>query len=305
MRRSVARRVTTGLTLCAMVACTPALPESMAPPASQPPGAVQTPAAAQPAPQVQAEPVAALEEPQVADTPAGLARQIVQVEAAIRSDLRGARMAAAGHLQQNVYRKLAAKPRWDRRVLARLPAGLRPTVRQIVAANRELMALSGKPPEDLPAWRIVAPAPHTEYLRYYRKAERRFGVPWQYLAAIHLVETRMSRIRGDSVAGAQGPMQFIPTTWAQYGRGDVRDNHDAIMAAGRYLHARGAPGDMDRALFSYNNDVRYVRAVKGYAATMFDDPLAYRGYYHWQVYYAQRGGAVWLPVGYHGRRNNR
>jgi membrane-bound lytic murein transglycosylase B len=287
--------------LLAAVACTPALPPSAGPlPAVvatvPPPDA----AAASQSPQVDAS-----EEPQAADTPAGLAKQIVAVEDAIRSDLRGARMAHAGHLQQNVYRLLAARPRWDARVLARVPRRLRPTVRAIVAANRELMDLSGKPPKDLPPWRIVAPAPHTEYLRYYKKAQRRFGVPWQYLAAIHLVETRMSRIRGDSVAGAQGPMQFIPSTWEIYGRGDVRDNHDAIMAAGRYLRARGAPRDMDRALFSYNNDVRYVRAVKGYASTMFADPRAYRGYYHWQVYYAQPGGAVWLPVGYDGRKNNR
>ncbi len=35
-------------------------------------------------------------------------------------------------------------------------------------------------------------------------------MPWYYLAAINLIETRMGRIDGLSTAGAQGPMQFLP-----------------------------------------------------------------------------------------------
>ena len=93
-------------------------------------------------------------------------------------------------------------------------------------------------------------------------------------------------------------MQFIPATWASYGPGDINSNHDAIRAAGRYLASRGGPADMDRALFSYNNDDRYVAAVKAYASVLLADPAAFDGYYQWQVFYATRGGVFLLPEGY-------
>src|SRR5437899_2712296 len=92
--------------------------------------------------------------------------------------------------------------------------------------------------------------------RLGRRAAHRLGrrgrVPWSYLAAIHLVETRMGRIRATSVAGAQGPMQFMPATWERYGEGDVNSDRDSIRAAARYLRANGAPGRMADALFRYN-----------------------------------------------------
>jgi membrane-bound lytic murein transglycosylase B len=137
-----------------------------------------------------------------------------------------------------------------------------------------------------------------ELLGYYREAEAEFGVPWSYLAAIHLTETVMGRIRGTSVAGAQGPMQFMPATWAAYGEGDINNTRDAIRAAARYLRANGAPADLDYALYRYNPSQRYVNAVKGYAEQMRAVPETYRGYYHWQVYYLTRDGDRHMPVGY-------
>ena len=72
-----------------------------------------------------------------------------------------------------------------------------------------------------------------------------FGIDWTYLASIHLVETRMGRIRGTSVAGAQGPMQFIPATWASYG--PFRGQHSpAILDDGTVLGAEAEYGAMDR-----------------------------------------------------------
>ena len=67
------------------------------------------------------------------------------------------------------------------------------------------------------------------------------------LAGIHLVETRMGRLRGTSPAGAKGPMQFIPETWARFGQGDIESNRDAIRAAARHLVAHGAPDRMRKA----------------------------------------------------------
>ena len=138
-----------------------------------------------------------------------------------------------------------------------------------------------------------------ELLGYYRKAEAAAGVGWNYLAAINLVETGLGRIVGVSHAGAQGPMQFLPSTFAVYGDGgDILSLHDSIMAAGRYLAANGFADDHDHAIFRYNNSNRYVRAVNDYAAVLAADPAAFAGYHRWDIYYRTTAGDVLLPVGY-------
>ena len=167
-----------------------------------------------------------------------------------------------------------------------------------VRASRLLRRLTDPQPK-MPPWRILAPPPPKELLGYYRLAQRRMGVPWTYLAAIHLVESRMGRIRGPSTAGALGPMQFLPSTWDLYGAGgDINDPHDAILAAARLLVANGAPGDMAGALYHYNPSRYYVRAVSMFARTMQRSPSAYRGYWSWRVLYRHKRGTFILPVGY-------
>ena len=166
-------------------------------------------------------------------------------------------------------------------------------------SGRPRSPLDDEPQRRLPRWRIVAPPPAEELLGYYRVAQRRTGVSWTYLAAIHLVETRMGRIRGVSTAGARGPMQFLPSTWDLYGAGgDINDPRDAILAAARLLKASGAPGDMRGALWHYNQSTEYVRAVSEYARTMKRSRSAYRGYWHWRVLYRHARGTYVLPVGY-------
>ena len=237
--------------------------------------------------------------PVAASTPAGVADQIVEAERAIRDPGNSPEeLAWFGHLQQVAYRAVARHPAWDAAVSAAVPEDLRPIVAANVTATRELTTLVRKPRDTLPAWHIVAPAPADELQRYYQEAEAEFGVPWQYLAAVHLVETRMGRLRGTSTAGAQGPMQFLPSTWDAYGEGDINDNRDAIRAAARYLKANGAPGRMDDALYRYNPTPHYVKAVTLYAEEMRRNPRAYLGYYHWQVYYWTIKGDLLLPVGY-------
>ena len=240
-----------------------------------------------------------MEPPPVAADPVAIAAQIANAERAIR-DLKvtGAELAWTGHLQQRIYRTISARPEWREAFLAAVPEAIRGVVTSNLDATSELRA-TVVPGPDLPtAWRIVDPAPLDDLARFYREAETEFGVPWSYLASIHLVETRMGRIRGTSVAGAQGPMQFMPGTWAAYGEGDVNSDRDAIRAAARYLKANGAPANMPNALFRYNNSQRYVRAVTAYAEVMRSEPDAYRGYYGWQVYYLTTKGDILLPVGY-------
>lgn len=156
-----------------------------------------------------------------------------------------------------------------------------------------------KLPTTMPAWQIVPPAPAEELLAAYQEAEATFGISWRYLAAINMVETGLGRIRGTSTAGAQGPMQFMPATWAAYGAGgDINDTRDAIMGAARYLAANNGAVDIDNALYRYNHSDHYVRGVRLYADLMDAHPRAFLGYYHWGVWYVTELGDVYLPVGY-------
>ena len=229
----------------------------------------------------------------------GLVDEVVAAETAIRSPATGD-LPRLAQRAQAISRMLSTKTDLLPRALERAPSAMRGAVEANVTAGAELRALT-KPKSQLPPWRIIAPPSADELRRHYAESEARFGIPWQYLASIHLVETRMGRIRGTSTAGAQGPMQFLPSTWARYGEGgDINSPRDSILAAGRYLKAAGAPGDMAKALYAYNHSQRYVRAVTLYAEQMRADERTYAGYFHWQVYYITPSGDVMLPEGYVG-----
>ena len=224
-----------------------------------------------------------------------LAAQLTTAETAIRDPATPTgKLPALGRSQQRAYRTLVRHPRLVPKVLAQLPSRLRRTVKANVLAGSELRKLN-RPARRLPRWRIVAPAPAGQLLAAYRAAQATLAGPWEYLAAIHLVETRLGRIKGISSAGAQGPMQFLPSTWNRYGRGgNIQATGDAILAAAWLLAANGAPTDMAGALYAYNPSRRYVRAVSAYASQLRANPRAFLGYYHWQVFY----GDTLLPEGY-------
>lgn len=207
----------------------------------------------------------------------------------------------AGEFVQLASRALGqAEDRQVQAVMDRLEYGpARFAMRQHVNASRQLNDLT-EPQKSFPDdWEIREPRPAGELLGYYQRAQAKTGVPWNYLAAINLVETRMGRIHGTSTAGAQGPMQFIPPTWDAYGAGgDVEDPRDAILAAGRLLAANGGQDDIQGALWNYNQSDHYVESVSAYARVMEREPRAYRGYHAWQVLYSHRSGTYVMPVGY-------
>jgi hypothetical protein len=204
-----------------------------------------------------------------------------------------------GRRQQSAYHLLGTHPDWVPAVLAAVPASVRPAVQANISAAQQIDSLNGAS-SALPHWRIIAPPAPEVLLGYYREAQQASGISWQYLAAINLIETNMGRIQGLSSAGAQGPMQFMPATWASYGRGDVNNPHDAILAAGRYLQAHGASSNMARAIYAYNPSMLYVRAVQLYAQQMFANERTFLAYYNWEVYVQTKNGEVLLPEGFTG-----
>jgi membrane-bound lytic murein transglycosylase B len=200
----------------------------------------------------------------------------------------------AARLEQDLYRRLATRPGLAARTLARITdAATRSEARDVLAAQRALHVLNA-PQRTRAAQRAIRLQPAESAARLladYREGERRSGVPWSLLAAVNLVESDFGRLRNDSIAGAQGPMQFIPATWASYGRGgDVHDPRDAILGAARFLAAGGAPADTSQALYRYNPSPLYVTAVSRYAHRIAADPRAFYAFYAWRAPVTRRRG---------------
>jgi hypothetical protein len=248
------------------------------------PAAASTPAGAQ---------------PRLASDPAQLADDLAADELALRDpSTPDAALLAAARRQQAAYRAIGRHPEWDAITRPRIPPSLLDVYDRNVDARRQLTAMAHVR-DTLPPWRIEPPPPADELLSYYHEAESESGVGWNYLAAINLIETRFGSIVGVSTAGAQGPMQFLPSTFAAYGDGgDILSPRDSIMAAGRYLAANGFANDRDHAIYRYNNAHEYVQAVNQYATVLAVDPTTFADYYRWDVYYNTTAGDVLLPIGY-------
>lgn len=137
------------------------------------------------------------------------------------------------------------------------------------------------------------------FLRLYQHAGQQYGVPWNVLAAIGKRESDHGRDTkpglgvqtGANSAGAAGPMQIgiggrATNNWggeprhsASHKTGgvgvdgdgdgwvDVHDPADAIPGAARYLLDHGAPANLYQAIYAYNPDPGYVRAVLSLAAS--------------------------------------
>jgi len=270
-----------------------------APVASKPASAVTTPAATALASTTEVAPAAPGVAPRLASDPAQIGDDLVADELALRDPSTPEdALNAAAHRQQLAYRAIGRHPEWDAVIRPKIPPELLGFYDLNIEARRQLAAMA-VPRDTLPAWRIEPPPPADELLGFYREAEAATGVGWNYLAAINFIETRFGSIHGVSTAGAEGPMQFLPSTFAAYGDGgDVRSPRDAIMAAGRYLAANGFAGDPDHAIYQYNHASQYVAAVKQYAAALAADPAAFGDYYRWDVYYFSTAGDILLPIGF-------
>ena len=229
--------------------------------------------------------------PAIATNPEDLAAQIMANDTALRQAIDAWR--AAGDpptadappevmgpalFVQRASRFLAAHPNVAKRTLRLLPGRLASEIKRFTAVARKLRKLGGAKNK----LKTGPPPPLSELFSHYDKAKRNRNIDRHYLAAIHLVETKFGRVKSNSTAGAQGPMQFIPSTWKIYGRGgNIRDPHDAILAAARLLRDNGAPGNYARALYAYNPSKLYVFSVRTYAKVIARDPYAIYFLYCW------------------------
>jgi hypothetical protein len=114
----------------------------------------------------------------------------------------------------------------------------------------------------------------SNWMQLYQDSAQRYcpGLSWTVLAAIGEIESGDGANDGPSTAGALGPMQFMPGTWAiwgmdgfdQTGTPDIMNPYDAVPSAARMLCADGAldggPG-LSRAVFDYNHAGWYVNEV--------------------------------------------
>lgn len=96
------------------------------------------------------------------------------------------------------------------------------------------------------------------------------GLPSGVLLAIGHVESSLGLRTTTSSAGAMGPMQFLPATWAAYGVDgdgdgtvDIMNPVDAVHGAARLLCANGGadPARLASAVWNYNHSDDYVRHV--------------------------------------------
>jgi hypothetical protein len=153
---------------------------------------------------------------------------------------------------------------------------------RLAAARAAAAAAAASAPSNVTAGGIPV-----DFLRLYRAAaDTCSGLPWVVLAAVGQVESGHGRNNGPSSSGAEGPMQFLPSTFAAYavdgdrdGDTDIWDPADAIFTGAHYLCANGGgrgPAGLYNALWHYNHADWYVQLVvnvAGQLAARFGEPV--------------------------------
>jgi hypothetical protein len=133
--------------------------------------------------------------------------------------------------------------------------------------------------QKLPVASVAPGTRPTTYLELFKASAADYcpGLSWTVLAAIGQIESADGENMGPSTAGALGPMQFLPSTWALWGidgfgetgTPNILDPYDAVPSAARLLCADGAAAggtSLRQAIFDYNHATWYVNEVLALAA---------------------------------------
>ncbi len=159
---------------------------------------------------------------------------------------------------------------------------LKRAVRAITGRSATLVSL--RPAQErLPVDPSGASGRPSTYLDLFRASAARYcpGMSWTVLAAIGQIESGDGSNMGPSSAGALGPMQFLPSTWREWGitafgepaPPNIMDPFDAVPAAARLLCAAGAGSGsgLRGAVFAYNHATWYVNEVLALAGAYARD----------------------------------
>ncbi len=151
-------------------------------------------------------------------------------------------------------------------------ATLTAQVRRVLGRQAKVVDLRGRRP-------IAGPPPRPgqigSYLQLFQASAAKYcpQMSWTVLAAIGQIESADGQNMGPSSAGALGPMQFLPSTWAEWGINgfgppgtpDIMNPFDAVPSAARMLCADGASAGtqagLRQAIFAYNHADWYVNEV--------------------------------------------
>jgi Transglycosylase SLT domain len=162
-------------------------------------------------------------------------------------------------------------------LIAKVKAVLGPSGKIVSLRQQQLPAAPAAPAT--PATAAPSGQLPTTYLQLFQESAAGYcpGLSWTVLAAIGQIESADGTNVGPSTAGALGPMQFLPSTWAvwgidafgQAGPPDVMNPYDAVPSAARMLCADGAASGgsgLSAAIFDYNHATWYVNEVLALAA---------------------------------------
>jgi hypothetical protein len=152
-------------------------------------------------------------------------------------------------------------------------ATLTATVRKVLGPSGRIVSLRQQQ-EQLPVTKVTSGQLPATYLQLFQASAAKYcpGMSWTVLAAIGQIESGDGTNNGPSSAGALGPMQFLPSTWAiwgingfgQTGPPDIMNPYDAVPSAARMLCADGATAGgsaLSSAIFAYNHADWYVNEV--------------------------------------------
>ncbi|HEX3714721.1 MAG TPA: lytic transglycosylase domain-containing protein [Trebonia sp.] len=147
------------------------------------------------------------------------------------------------------------------------------------ASARVVVLVPATATTTLPVDSAPASGRPASYLQLFQESAARYcpGLSWTVLAAIGQIESADGQNVGPSTAGALGPMQFLPSTWAVWGTDgfgdtgspDIMNPFDAVPSAARLLCADGAATSgqgLRQAIFDYNHADWYVDEVLTLAA---------------------------------------